>query len=239
MSEYLLDGYYRESAANAPTNVRLQFIKRTYGLLLCAIVALVALEAALIHSGIGENILRTMYGSPIGPLVTILVMIGTGFVARYLARSGASPAVQYLGLLIEVLVWGLILLAPMYFCSKVPQYQDVPLQAGILTLTVFGGLSTIVFVSKKDFSFLGKILWILSLAALAVIVCAFFTPLSLGLWFSAAMIVLACGYILYDTSNVLHHYPPDAHVAAALELFSSVAYLFFYIVRLLMQLSRD
>ena len=37
------------------------------------------------------------------------------------------------------------------------------------------------------------------------------------------MIAFAGGAILYDTSNVLHHYPQDRHVAAALSLFASVA----------------
>jgi FtsH-binding integral membrane protein len=57
-------------------------------------------------------------------------------------------------------------------------------------------------------------------------------------WFSAAMIVLACGYILYDTSNVLHHYRTDQYVAAAVALFASVALLFWYVLRIMMAFSR-
>ena len=58
--------------------------------------------------------------------------------------------------------------------------------------------------------------------------------------FSAAMIVFACGWILYDTSNVLHHYRIGQHVAASLALFASVALLFWYVLRLVMALtSRD
>jgi FtsH-binding integral membrane protein len=48
------------------------------------------------------------------------------------------------------------------------------------------------------------------------------------------MIALAGGSILYDTSNVLHHYPENKHVGAALELFASVALLFWYVLRLFM-----
>lgn len=61
---------------------------------------------------------------------------------------------------------------------------------------------------------------------------------NLGVWFSAAMIVLACGYILYDTSNVLHHYRTDQYVAAAVALFASVALLFWYVLRIMMAFSR-
>lgn len=52
------------------------------------------------------------------------------------------------------------------------------------------------------------------------------------------MIVLACGYILYDTSNVLHHYRTDQYVAAAVALFASVALLFWYVLRIMMAFSR-
>ncbi len=36
------------------------------------------------------------------------------------------------------------------------------------------------------------------------------------------MVVFASGYILYDTSNVLHHYRTEQYVAASLALFASV-----------------
>jgi len=54
----------------------------------------------------------------------------------------------------------------------------------------------------------------------------------------SATIVLAGGAILYDTSNVLHHYPEDRHVGAALQLFASVALLFWYILQFFLS-SRD
>ena len=53
------------------------------------------------------------------------------------------------------------------------------------------------------------------------------------------MIAFACGWILYDTSNVLHHYRIGQHVAASLALFASVALMFWYVLRLLISLNRD
>jgi len=76
---------------------------------------------------------------------------------------------------------------------------------------------------------------LLGFAALGLIVVSFVFPgLQLGAWFSIAMIVLASGFILYDTSNVLHHYRIGQHVAASLALFASVALLFWYLVLLFM-----
>lgn len=59
----------------------------------------------------------------------------------------------------------------------------------------------------------------------------------LGTYFLVAMIAFAGVAILYDTSNVLHHYPENRAVAAALQLFASVALMFWYVLRLF--LSRD
>jgi FtsH-binding integral membrane protein len=56
--------------------------------------------------------------------------------------------------------------------------------------------------------------------------------------FSVAMVVLAAGYMLYQTSQVLAHYHPGQHVAAALALFSSVALMFWYVIRIFLR-TRD
>ena len=53
------------------------------------------------------------------------------------------------------------------------------------------------------------------------------------------MIALACGYILYDTSNVLHHYHTSQYVAASLALFASVVLLFWYVLRIMLMFASD
>ena len=62
---------------------------------------------------------------------------------------------------------------------------------------------------------------------------------TLGLLFSFAGVALASGFILYDTSNVIHRFRTDQHVAAALELFASVSYLFYHILRILLILASE
>jgi FtsH-binding integral membrane protein len=72
---------------------------------------------------------------------------------------------------------------------------------------------------------------------LIAIVGATLFGFQLGTWFSVAMIGFAGAAVLYDTSNVMHHYPQDKHVAASLALFSSIALMFWYVLQLFM--SRD
>jgi FtsH-binding integral membrane protein len=106
-----------------------------------------------------------------------------------------------------------------------------------MTLTLFAGLTATVFITRTDFSFLKTALTVGGFIAIGAIVCGALFGFNLGMWFSVAMIVFACGAILYDTSNILHHYQEDQYVGASLQLFASVALLFWYVLRLFM--SRD
>ena len=78
-------------------------------------------------------------------------------------------------------------------------------------------------------------MFVAGIAAFGAILCSILFGFSLGIWFTAAMILFACGWILYDTSAVLHEYRVDQHVAASLKLFASVMLLFWYVVRFVMQ----
>ena len=110
--------------------------------------------------------------------------------------------------------------------------------AAYVTIGIFTALTLSVFLSRKDFSFLRSGLMMASGAALSAIVLALTFGFSLGLVFSVAMVLLAAGYVLYQTSQVLAHYDPRQHVAAALALFSSVALMFWYVIRIFLR-ARD
>jgi hypothetical protein len=111
-------------------------------------------------------------------------------------------------------------------------------EATVVTLAGFTGLTAFVLFSKKDFSFLGPALAIAGFVALGAIVCGAIFGFSLGLGFSALMILFASGAVVYSTSNVLRVYQTDQYVAAALDLFAAVALLFWYVLRILLELQR-
>ena len=110
-------------------------------------------------------------------------------------------------------------------------------QAGLVTIAMVLGITAVAFTTKKDFSFLGGFLKIGGFVAMGLIAASFFMPISLGLWFSGAMVIFASVSILYNTSNLIHHYNTTQYVAASLSLFASVALLFWYVLRLLMVLT--
>ena len=156
--------------------------------------------------------------------------------------SAATLGKQYAGLIGYVFAFSVIL-CPMlwianHFAMQVAgQSFSAITVAAIATFVVFGLLTAIVFVSKADFSFLGPILGISSFVILAIIGLAMFGLLNLGTLFFVALVVFACGAILYDTSNVLHKYRTDQYVAASLALFASVGVLFWYILQIVISLS--
>jgi len=113
----------------------------------------------------------------------------------------------------------------------------VILESVIITLVIFLGLTATVFITKKDFSFMRGALAICTFAALGVIIASLMFGFQLGAIFSGIMILLMAGYILYQTSLVMSYFPPTGYVAASLMLFSTVATLFWYVLRLMMELN--
>jgi FtsH-binding integral membrane protein len=226
------------SVAAAEPAERAAFIRRTYSHLAGAVLAFIGLEALLLKVVPQEWIEQTFFGSRFSWLLVLLAFMGASWVAQVWARSRTSAAMQYLGLGLYVVAEAVIFLPLLYIATYYCQSNRVIPTAGILTLAVFGGLTVTVFVTRKDFSFLGPILSVGSLIALGLIVVAIFVGFDLGTWFAAAMVVLMSGYILYSTSNVLHHYRTDQHVAAALALFAAVATLFWFILQIVMGGSR-
>ncbi len=231
------------AVADAAVTERAAFIRKTYGHLAGAILAFVAVEAALFASGAAEQLVHQLFFGTgrMAWLLLMVVFIAGGFAAQSMAQSATSRVVQYLGLALYVGLWVVMFLPILYAAEATFPGQYVAAQAGIVTLAAFAGLTLAVFVSGKDFSFLGPILWAASLGALALIVVSliFGFPLGgAGPWFSLAMVVLAAGFIVYDTSNVIHRYRTDQYVAAALALFGSVALMFWYVLRLFLSSRR-
>lgn len=228
---------YAIPVIQAETEVRVQFIKRTYTHLAFAILAFALLEFMLVNSPLAPAMAQAMGGG-----MSWLVVLGGFMFVSYIANKWAFNAqnvkMQYAGLGLYVVAESLIFVPLLYIATVA--YPGVITMASIFTLLIFGGLTITAFTCGKDFSFLGGFLRIGGFAALGLIVCSLLFNFSLPiLLFSGAMIVFASCAILYSTSNVMRHYHPTQHVAAALSLFASVALLFWYIIQFLMALSRD
>jgi uncharacterized protein len=223
-------------AAQARPTERAGFIQRTYQHLAGAVGAFILVEYLLFQSGLAQAFSTAISGSRFGWLAILGGFSLLGWLSRSLAAKADSVNLQYTGLGIYVVAQAIIF-SPLIYIATLMSPTVLP-TAGILSLLMFAGLTAVTFITRKDFSFLGSILTIGGFIALGLIICSALFGFSLGLFFSVAMVIFASAAILYDTSNVLHHYSTNQHVAASLELFASVALLFWYILQLVMSLSR-
>ena len=223
-----------DSAARSSSSARSAFIRRTYAHLAIALLAFATIERFLVNSTFAGQLAMSMTGG-MSWLIVLGVFMGVSYMANKMALSDSSQTMQYLGLGLFVIAEAIIFLPLLFIASNYGGASLIP-TAGLMTLLLVAGITATVFITRKDFSFMGGILNIGGFVALGFIVCSMIFGFSLGLVFSTVMVLFAAGSVLYSTSNILHQYRPDQHVAAALSLFASVALLFFYIVQVLMNM---
>jgi len=222
-------------AATAAESERTTFIRRTYMHLAGAILAFIGIEMALFElapPGSLERLTAWMLGGWHWAIV-LGAFIVVSMVADRWARSATTLSLQYAGLALYIIAEAVIFIPILLIAQRVGGANIITM-AGCMTAVVFGGLTAIVFLTRADFSWIGRYLMLAACVALGFIFASIFLGFNLGQLFTGLMIALAGAYILYDTSNILHHYRLDQYVAASLALFASVALLFWYILQLFM-----
>ena len=208
------------------------FYRKTYSYVAIALLAFIVVEAILINT-VPESLIFSMVSSPF----VWLFILGGFWLGSMLANKwtqAQDKSTQYRGLGIYVLLEAIIFLPMIYIAIDLSDGLAIISQAGIITLSLFAGLTAVVFLTRVDFSFLRTVLVVGGFLALGLIVAGALFNFDLGLWFSVAMVALAAGGILYETYNIKNVYSTDQYVAAALQLFSSVMLLFWYVLRILL-----
>lgn len=216
--------------ADLDVSTRAIFIWRTYLHLALAIIGFAAVETALFATGLAVPIADAMLS--VNWLLPLGAFMVVGWLASRTAHQTESLGLQYLALVGFVIAEAL-LFVPLLFVAQYSAGGGVIESAAWITLLGFAGLTGIAFYTRKDFSFLRSVLIWGGVAALILIVAGSLFGFQLGTFFSVGMVAFAGAAILYDTSNVLHYYPEDRYVAASLELFASVALMFWYVLSLL------
>jgi len=206
------------------------FITRTYAHVVGGILGFVLVELALFESGYAAQIARFMLGFNWLWILGAFMLIG--WLATRTAQTSTSLGMQYFAYAMYVIAEALIFVPLLYIAdAKAPGAID---SATLVTCLGAGGLMVVAHRTRKDFSFLRAILmWGGVLALIAIIGGAVF-GFQMGTWFSVLMIGFAGAAVLYDTSNIIHQYPEDRYVSAAMQLFASIALMFWYVLRLLM-----
>jgi modulator of FtsH protease len=164
------------------------------------------------------------------PLLMFAVMMGMLFAVSALRNS----------------VWGIVALLGFtfvagWFLGPILQHalhlrngaQLVGMAAGG-TGIIFFTLATIATVTKKDFSFMGKFLFIgVVLLVIASLANIFFQVPALSLTISAIAVLIFSAYILYDISQIIHGGETN-YVMATMTLYLDIYNIFVNLLSLLM-----
>lgn len=209
---------------------RLGFLRKTYALF----------TAGIGVSSIGAFAGMTVLSGVFRGMSPIVFFIGylAAFFGVYALRK--VPVVNVVALLAFTFLSGMTL-SPLLVGTLAAKGVAIGM-ANIMTAFVgttvaFGGLSAYVFVSRKDFSYLGGFLTVMILGLIGFVLCSWIFGMSVspGMWIGFNLIGLGvmCLFVLYDTSMILHHYAQDEYVMAALALFLDFILIFKYLLRLL------
>lgn len=195
-------------------------VRSTY--LLLAMVMAVAAVGAFIGLRTGIQWSLGMW------LVFMVVFIGGPFAINAAKKGDTAIWLTF--------VWaGLVgfLLSPL-----IAAYLNIPGGSGIVmnalggTAALFVGLSAVALTTRKDFSFLGSflaagvIVVLLGIVALLI----FQTPM-LAVMISGLAVLLMSGFILYDTSRMIHDGAANP-VYITVSLFGNIVVLFSHLLNL-------
>lgn len=224
---------------NAPEETRVAFLVKVYQHVGLAIAAFIAFEAVLFQAGVAKLMYNFVAGNRMG---WFAILGGFMLVQWFAGKSVAkldNPAAQYGGLFGIAFAQSLIFAPFLYFAFNDPANGGGTVaSAAAVTAMGFGALTLVAFVTRKDLSFLRPlIMWGFG-AAMVLIVASLLFGFQLGIIFSVAMIALSGASILYQTQTIIRKYPEWAYVGAAVALFSSLMTMFWYVLRLFMQLNR-
>jgi FtsH-binding integral membrane protein len=249
------------AVATVGVSDRVAFLRKTYAHLGFALLAWAALTMGIMKYMTATSLKFGLWamGVPNGGrwnwLMVMVLFMAVGWGADRMARSDTSRGLQYGGLALAVVAQAIILQPLLWIVifkfgaadvvaqglggqlALSPKAATIMGQAALITGVIFGGLTAVVFVTKKDFSFLRGALVVASLGMVAMLLASIIFGFSMGALFSAFGILLMAGYILYETSAVMRDFPPSHYVAAALVLFSTVATLFWHVLSLLTRLT--
>ena len=220
--------YYSSSFSPAQTQARETTLIQRVSYLLCT--ALLVTAAAAYYAVLARLDSRLFFPLMIGTLVCVFAM-------------GAARTKPMLGL---VLLYALsvmegLLIGPM-LGAIVRGYSlggTIIGEAAGLSAVLVAGLGTYVWISNKDFGYLGKFLFWAILGLLVVGLISVFVHIGTGgsLLYAVVGAAIFVGFTLYDFSNIKHRYGPDDYVMATVSLYLDFLNLFLFLLQILMSLS--
>ena len=214
-------GAFEQSAQREATSARATFVKQTYQLLAASLLAATA------GAYIGTNSASLLSGGAywIAVIAEFACLFGLMF-----ARKNAKLAL--------ILLFAFTFISGLVLGPTLARYigagmGNVITQAFLMTTVAFGGLSVFAMNTKRDFSAMGKFLFIaLIVIVVASLINIFVGSSMLSLAVSGAGALIFSAYILYDTQNIIRG-AYDSPVLAAVSLYLDILNLFISLLHIL------
>jgi FtsH-binding integral membrane protein len=202
-------------------------LRNTYWLLALSLLPTVAGAVA----GMQLNFIALFKAAPImTPLLMFGAMLGSLWVVSLL-RNSAWGVPALFGF---TFIAGLMLTPILTVAAGFRNGGELVALSGGLTAAVFFALAAYATVTKRDFSFLGKFLFVgLILLIVASIANLFFQVPAMALTISAIAVMIFSLYLLYDLSNIVRGGETN-YVMATLNLFLDLFNIFISLLNLLL-----
>ncbi len=218
---------YLESSQNihqeASKTQLMSFLKATYQLFAGSLLAATA----------GAYIGLDLVGYLAGPLKWVLFAVELGLIFFVIPRVKHTPGVNLAVLFLFTFITGLTIAPLLAAIFAMPSGASIVGQAFLMTSIAFGGISMFAMTTKRDFSSMGKFLFI----ALIIMIVGGIS--NIFIQSSMFQLVIACAgalvfsaFILYDTQNIIKG-GYDSPVEAALSLYLSFFNLFISLLQIL------
>lgn len=233
-------GARRSQRGTMPDSVRLGFVRKVYGILATQVLFTVLTVVACmfwspLHYGIISFATRNgrllQFFLTVPPFVMLLMM--------HCLKHSYPMNFACLSIFTAFIAADVGLVCAVFAEAGLSM---VVLQACLLTLLIFGGLTIYTMASKRDFSYLGGFLFsgLLCLVGYGFL-AMLFPSLNTGMagmitsWFGA---VLFSAYIVFDTWRLEKVHGVDDYIVAAIELYLDIVNLFLQLLKILAALSK-
>jgi len=205
-------------------------LRNTYWLLALSMLPTIAGA----YVGIQFNFVRLFMAAPVmAPLLMFGVMIGALFGVTAL-RNSAWGVPALLGF---TFIAGLMLTPILTVALGLRNGGQLIGLAGGMTAVIFFAMASIATVTKRDFSFMGKFLFIgLVLLIVASLANLFFQIPALQLTISAIAVLIFSAYILFDVSRIVNGGETN-YITATLSIFLDIYNIFISLLQILMALT--
>jgi len=195
-------------------------LRNTYFLLSLTLLVSAAMAAYAI----------TTNATPVGFVIQLVGMFGLLFLTMALRNSAWGVLSIFLFTAFTGYTLGPTLNMYIHGFSNGSQMVMTALGA---TGLIFASLSGYVLTTRKDFSFLGGVLFIALITAVVISIAAMVFNLAMTqVVISGAFAVIFSGYILYDTSQIIHGGQTN-YIMATVSLYLDILNLFLALLRLL------